>query len=147
MSLCSWLRHCMKVSRAMPPEGFAWETVTNTRAWSTKKSQILWKWGVFCEMYVTECISAYICPNKRISLQPSAVFVPAFVCVRPAAACVILVNIKAALCFAELTNLSHPSPRAAFETHTASLGSALWTLNHFLLCAHPALPCIKLYSS
>lgn len=45
---------------------------------------------------------------------------------RPAAARVTLVNIKAASCFAELTNLSHPTPRAAFETHTAGLHSALW---------------------
>lgn len=27
-------------------------------------------------------------------------------------------------------NLSHPSPRAAFETHTSGRASALWTLNH-----------------
>lgn len=47
------------------------------------------------------------------------------VCARPAAARVTLVNIKAAPRFAELTNLSHPSPRAAFETHTAGLGSGL----------------------
>lgn len=59
------------------------------------------------------------------------------VCARPAAACVTLVNIKAARCFAELTNLSHPSPRAAFETHTAGLGSGLWTLSHSL----PRPPC------
>lgn len=62
-------------------------------------------------------------------------------CSGPAAACVTLVNIKAALYFAELTNLSHPWPRAAFETHTASLGSALWTLNLFL----PRPPCSSLY--
>ena len=55
------------------------------------------------------------------------------VCVRARpAARVTLVNIKAALRPAELTNLSHPSPRAAFETHTGGLGSALWTLNHSL---------------
>lgn len=34
---------------------------------------------------------------------------------------VTLVNIKAALYLAELTNLSHPLPRAAFETHTGGL--------------------------
>lgn len=45
--------------------------------------------------------------------------------VRRAAERVTLVNIKAALCLAELMNRSHPSPRAAFETHTAVLGSAL----------------------
>lgn len=65
-------------------------------------------------------------------------------CVRPAAARVTLVNFKAVLCSAELTNLSHPSPRAAFETDTDGLGSALSIM---LSLAHPALPCIKLYSS
>lgn len=44
-----------------------------------------------------------------------------------AAAHVTQVNIKAELCFAELTNLLHPSPRAAFETHTTSLCTGLWT--------------------
>lgn len=34
---------------------------------------------------------------------------------------VTLVNIKAVLYLAELTNLSHPLPRAAFETHTGGV--------------------------
>lgn len=44
---------------------------------------------------------------------------------------VTLVNIKAALYLAELTNLSHPLPRAAFETHTG--GTRFRSLNTILL--------------
>lgn len=44
---------------------------------------------------------------------------------------VTLVNIKAALYLAELTNLSHPLPRAAFETHTG--GVHFRSLNTILL--------------
>lgn len=70
-----------------------------------------------CTVKVPVCVCVY---TVKV---PAHVYVSA--CARPAAARVTLVNIKAALCFAELTNLSHPSPRAAFETHTAGLGSGL----------------------
>ena len=79
-----------------------------------------WKWThVTCKSCKGVCVCVCVCVCVRVRA-------------RPAAASVTLVNIKAALRPAELTNLSHPSPRAAFETHTDGLGSALWTLNHSL---------------
>lgn len=123
------------------------------------------EWACVCNVYLLlsaeVCISASACfhmylPERedtstifRIQAHLCAYCNGACVCMhvyvsvraRPAAACVTLVNIKAALCFAELTNLSHPSPRAAFETHTAGLGSGLWTLNHSL----PRPPCSSPY--
>lgn len=76
-------------------------------------------------MHVNRCMQCVFVHAVKVPVCVDACIQYVSVCARPAAARVTLVNIKAARCFAELTNLSHPTPRAAFETHTPGLRSAL----------------------
>lgn len=76
-------------------------------------------------MHVNRCMQCVLVHAVKVPVCVDACIQCVSVRARPAAARVTLVNIKAASCFAELTNLSHPTPRAAFETHTAGLHSAL----------------------